>query len=226
MGSVVSQECAPKGGLVAEHSAVRRVRVPRPLRATETRHNPKGRTCHHYQLHGLTCDDYDRLRERAVGCCEICGIPEAETGGKRLIVDHFEDQETQLSFIRGLLCDRCNAVMACMDGMKPWGRGRKYESQAREYEARSWEQPSPEQWVLVEEIRQRRQARLSGRRRQAASAPQSSSSRPPAVKPRIVRISVDSPELAVATLRAAMTDEQFSVLAAAVDEIRAASDTR
>lgn len=193
----------------------RAVRVPRPHRRTQTRHHPKGLTCHHYAFFGMMCDEYDRMRERAAGCCEICGTPEAETGGKRLVVDHFQDTQTRLSFIRGLLCDRCNAVvMACMDGMKPWGTDRVHEAQAREYEARSWCQPTPEQWALVEEVRQRRQARLPGQPRPAAPTPRA------VAAPRTVQVPVDSPELMVASLRSAMTDEQFAELAAAVAEYK------
>jgi hypothetical protein len=125
-----------------------------PSRKDQTRHHPKGKTCHHWQHHWLTCDEYDQLRARAAGACEICRTPEAETGGRRLVIDHFEDRQARLWFIRGLVCDRCNTVMSCFDGHKPWGANRRWEAAAREYEARSWQQPSPEQWAWLAASRQ------------------------------------------------------------------------
>ncbi|MEU8839943.1 endonuclease domain-containing protein [Streptomyces roseus] len=124
----------------------------RSTRQTETRHHPLGKTCHHFQHHGLTCDQYDALRNRAAGRCEICQTPEAETGGRRLVVDHYEDSRVG-RFIRGLLCDKCNAVMACIDGRKRWGSNRSWERRARRYELSSWQQPSPEQWALIARLR-------------------------------------------------------------------------
>lgn len=125
-------------------------------RQTETRHRTDGKTCHHFYYHGLTCDEFDHLRARAAGHCELCGTPEAETGGKRLVVDHFHGSERRLYFVRGLLCDKCNVVMSCLDEHKPWGANRVMEARARVFEANSWQQPTAEQWKLVEQIRQRR----------------------------------------------------------------------
>lgn len=114
------------------------------LYKTETRHHPDGKTCHHFVYHWLTCDQYDALRARADGKCEICGIPEEDTPRGYLVVDHFEADDGRIRFIRGMLCDGCNAVMSCVDGLKVWGANRKWEAKAREYEANSWEKPSPE----------------------------------------------------------------------------------
>lgn len=116
------------------------VSLPPPNYLTETRHSKAGRTCHHFYVHGLTCDEYDVLRDRANGHCEICQLPEAETGGKRLVVDHTE--RPGLYVIRGLICDKCNAVMACVDGKKPWGGNRRWEERAVRYAARGWERPA------------------------------------------------------------------------------------
>ncbi|MFE9064876.1 endonuclease domain-containing protein [Streptomyces violaceusniger] len=113
--------------------------------------------------HRLTCDEYDELRERAGGCCEICGTPEAETGGKRLVVDHFEGRGFRL--VRGLLCDSCNAVMSCVDGTKRWGVNRRWESEALEYEASSWQQPTPEQRAAVVALQAAQRVRIYRRRR-------------------------------------------------------------
>jgi hypothetical protein len=122
-----------------------------PRSRTETRHHPLGRTCHHFQYHRLTCDEYDSLRARAAGRCELCGIAEEEAGGKRLVVDHFELGSAR--FIRGVLCDKCNAVMSCLDGTKTWGQNRSWEARALAYEANAWHQPPPEQWQRIRAIR-------------------------------------------------------------------------
>lgn len=130
-----------------------------PSRKTETRHHPLGKTCHHFIYHGLTCDSYDELRARAGGHCEICGIAEEETRRGSLEVDHCEKQG--LHVVRGMLCHYCNnVVMCCLDGKKPWGEAsRRWEAKAREYEADSWHQLTPEVLVAAaarDEERQRR----------------------------------------------------------------------
>ncbi|MCX5209727.1 endonuclease VII domain-containing protein [Kitasatospora sp. NBC_00240] len=107
-----------------------------PTRSTETRHHPLGKTCHHFQYHGLSCDEFDELHVRAGGHCEICGIASKETGGRRLVVDHTWGEDGRI--VRGLLCDKCNVVMACMDGRKPWGKNRRWERRAREYAMNAW----------------------------------------------------------------------------------------
>lgn len=115
----------------------------------ELHHRSKdGKLCFHYTLYGLTCDEYDAMRARAGGHCEICGVPEELTKRKRLVVDHFH--AGRASFIRGLLCDTCNtSVMPCIDGLKAWGVNRQWEAKAREYEANSWEQPSAAALALM-----------------------------------------------------------------------------
>jgi|HubBroStandDraft_6_1064221.scaffolds.fasta_scaffold159466_5 hypothetical protein len=119
------------------------------LYKTETRHHPSGGTCHHFAFHGLTCDEYDALRARANGRCEICGIAEEDTPRGVLVVDHFEEKGVR--FIRGMICGRCNSgVMSCIDGRKVWGANRRWEAKAREYEANSWEKPSPEALALID----------------------------------------------------------------------------
>lgn len=123
-----------------------------PTRNTETRHHPKGKTCHHFEFHRLTCDEFDALHARADGRCEICGTPSEKTGGKRLVIDHFQGKGVR--FIRGLLCDKCNTVMACLDERKPWGTNRQWEVRARAYEANSWQRPSAMQVELAERERQ------------------------------------------------------------------------
>lgn len=105
-------------------------------------------SCHHFTVHFLTCDEYDGLRERAGGRCEICRTPEEETGGKRLVVDH-DGRSGMGHLVRGLVCDRCNAVMACVDGRKRWGANRRWETAARAFAANSWQQPTDRQRQIL-----------------------------------------------------------------------------
>jgi hypothetical protein len=90
----------------------------------------------------MPCEEYEALRARAAGHCELCKIPEALTRRGFLVIDHFHGIKGT-SFIRGLLCDWCNqSVMQCLDGLKPWGANREWEAAAREYERHPWHQPS------------------------------------------------------------------------------------
>lgn len=151
------QEVGPKATVPAQ-----------PNRRTETRHHLLGRTCHHFTQHSLTCDQYDELLARAAGHCELCGLPESETGGKRLVVDHFQGGGVYL--VRGLICDRCNSTMSCLDENKPWGPKRTWETAARAYEARSWQQATLEQMARVAAERERRREhreQIAARRRAA-----------------------------------------------------------
>lgn len=92
-------------------------------------HAPPGKKCHHLHEYYLTCDEYDRLRARAGGCCEICGVSEDTIYRQLLLIDHC--YETGKA--RGLVCAGCNAVMACHDGRKRWGANRRFEEHARRY---------------------------------------------------------------------------------------------
>ena len=104
------------------------------------RHERDPVLCHHRACHKLSCDEYDALRERAAGHCEICGIAEEETPRGTLEIDHYT--EGGIWYVRGLLCGKCNGgVMACFDGNKKWGENRKWEAKAAEYVARSWHRP-------------------------------------------------------------------------------------
>lgn len=106
----------------------------------QNRHHPRGAICWHYSGFKLTCDEYDALRARAGGRCEICGIPEAEIYNRRLVIDHFRGRPA--SYVRGLLCNGCNSVMACHDGNKNWGpRTGRWREKAADYAANSWHSP-------------------------------------------------------------------------------------
>lgn len=98
---------------------------------TETRHHPEGKTCHHFAYHGLTCDEYDALRARANGHCEICGIAEEETRRGSLVIDHCMAQGFHA--VRGLLCDSCN-----IDVMRRYPFCNRWAAEANRYAANSW----------------------------------------------------------------------------------------
>lgn len=139
---VIHRRSVPNVSSVQQDSEYNRS-VTSPYK-TETRHHPRGKTCHHFTYHGLTCDQYDAMRARANGHCEICGIAEQDTRRGSLVVDHFRGRRTRV--IRGMICDTCNAsVMQCIDGNKVWGPGtRALEDRARAYDSNPWQMPSEE----------------------------------------------------------------------------------
>ncbi|WP_432053716.1 endonuclease domain-containing protein [Streptomyces sp. bgisy022] len=131
--------------------------VEAAFRRAQNRHSKSGNVCHHFTYHRLTCDDYDRLHARAEGRCELCRTPAHATGGRRLVVDHFESARPYVRVIRGMLCDACNSVMSCLDGTKKWGpRRNELEPKAREYQARVLRDLPAPQTELIERIQQRR----------------------------------------------------------------------
>lgn len=106
----------------------------------QNRHHPRGAICHHYSRFKLTCDEYDRLRARAQDRCEICRTSEVETIHQRLVIDHFSGKPA--CYVRGLVCDTCNQVMACHDGNRNWGpKTSPFREQAAAYAANSWHSP-------------------------------------------------------------------------------------
>lgn len=126
-----------------------------PNRRTETRHATPGNTCNHFAKYGMTCNDYDRLRSRANGRCELCETPEAQTVRGALIIDHFQDRD--LFFVRGLLCDRCNSVMSRHDRTTTWGPSSlPFKEKARAYHLAAFEQPTPEEFAQAERAIQAR----------------------------------------------------------------------
>jgi hypothetical protein len=60
----------------------------------------------HRQLLNKHRKEYDRLLKAQGGGCAICGRPPSDK--RRLDLDH----DHKLMFIRGLLCVRCNRVLA------------------------------------------------------------------------------------------------------------------
>ena len=117
-------------------------------------HNREPLRCHHYAHYELTCEQFDQLRERAGGKCEICGTSEQEIYRQKLYIDHCHTTGQT----RGLLCPKCNTVMACLDGRKPWGANRRWETRAKAY----LDQPRP--WSVDVEPRCRTFVEPKGRR--------------------------------------------------------------
>lgn len=97
-------------------------------------------------MYGLTCEQYEDMRERAAGRCPICKVAEKDTPRGFLVIDHFHGHRSVpgSAFIRGLICDWCNqSVMQAHDGLKAWGKtNRQYRQAAAEYERNSWQEPS------------------------------------------------------------------------------------
>ena len=101
---------------------------------SETTYDPH-RSCQH-KVYKMTCAEFDALYDHRDGRCHICLTPASE--GRRLVIDHA--REYDLRAVRGLLCDKCNALMRRVDnrerydqraadymqGHAPKGQGRRY----------------------------------------------------------------------------------------------------
>lgn len=92
-------------------------------------HAAPGKKCHHLHQHGISCLEYEQCRDRASGHCEICGISEDLVYRQMLQLDHCHTTGR----IRGMLCGKCNVMMACYDGVKKWGANRRWEAEAARY---------------------------------------------------------------------------------------------
>lgn len=132
------------------------------FRQAQNRHSASGNPCHHFIYHRLTCDQYDELLARAGGHCEMCGTVESETGGQRLVVDHFQSGQSRIRVVLGMVCDACNSAMSCLDGNKRWGPRRSVlESQARAYQAQVLRDLPPTELAAIERIQERRRTRIA-----------------------------------------------------------------
>ncbi|WP_405759520.1 endonuclease VII domain-containing protein [Streptomyces sp. NBC_01420] len=113
--------------------------------------NGNAGTCRHATAYGLTCTQYEAMRDRARDCCELCATPGPETGRGALVIDHFSSKK--VSFVRGLLCDRCNALMARHDGTAPWGPSTEHRrDEARTYHLAAFAAPTAEQYARADEV--------------------------------------------------------------------------
>lgn len=80
----------------------------------------------------------------------------------QLVIDHFTGME--ISFVRGLLCDRCNAVMQRHDGMAPWGPATQpFKHRARMYHLNAFKKPSDELMARADQVIRDRQRALTAR---------------------------------------------------------------
>ncbi|MGA5496682.1 endonuclease domain-containing protein [Streptomyces cinereoruber] len=97
-----------------------------------------------HEGYGLTCDTYESMRDRAQDRCEICGLLDRDTLRGQIVIDHFRGGG--VFFVRGLVCDRCNALMSRHDGTALWGpKTLPGKAAARAYHLRAFEKPSPEE---------------------------------------------------------------------------------
>ena len=99
------------------------------LRLSGKGHAAPGKKCHHLHEHKISCAEYEHYRERASGHCEICGVSEELVYRKLLHLDHCH----MTGRIRGMLCGKCNIMMACYDGDRTWGANRVWEPEAARY---------------------------------------------------------------------------------------------
>jgi len=81
---------------------------------------------HVHRLYRMTCAEYQSLRDRADGRCEICGIPETDLITKRLDIDH--DPAVGQWAVCGLLCVRCNSGFRLDTIVSPEARTQYLES--------------------------------------------------------------------------------------------------
>jgi hypothetical protein len=132
------------------------------FRQSQNRHSASGNPCHHFVYHRLTCDQYDELLARAGGRCEMCETVESDTGGQRLVVDHFESYQPRIRVIRGMVCDACNSTLSCLDGNKRWGPRRDVlEPRARAYQTRVLRDHSQAELAAIESVQTYRQMRIA-----------------------------------------------------------------
>lgn len=125
-------------------------------RRTDYGHSDRFDVLCNHTAYGLTCEDYEAMRDRAQDKCEICNTPDHQTTRGRLIIDHFQSKD--LFFVRGLLCDRCNSVMSRHDRTRPWGPASlPFADKARTYHLNAFGRPTPEELQRADEaIQQRR----------------------------------------------------------------------
>ncbi|MEU2487114.1 endonuclease domain-containing protein [Streptomyces sp. NPDC012617] len=124
--------------------------APTPFSLPRFHSQSAGTPCTH-AAYRLSCDEYDAMRQRAWGRCEICDKADDETPRGLLVIDHFQGMEVW--FVRGLLCDRCNAVMQRHDGMAPWGPAtRPFLTRARAYHLCAFGEPDMDVLDRADEV--------------------------------------------------------------------------
>ncbi|MFH8295023.1 endonuclease domain-containing protein [Streptomyces sp. NPDC018059] len=76
-------------------------------------HARSATACRTHRLYRMDCTEYDMLRARAAGHCEMCGVPGSETALGRLVIDHAHEYGP--GAVRGLLCSSCNSALGVAD---------------------------------------------------------------------------------------------------------------
>lgn len=117
--------------------------------------------CKTHEVYELDCGDLDRLRARAAGRCELCGILEQATRHGRLHIDH--DARHGWHAVRGLLCSPCNTWLGrCEERLRKYGTPLTAE-QLRYLSKPFWREPESQASIARRvEGRERRQATLLG----------------------------------------------------------------
>ncbi|WP_435245059.1 endonuclease domain-containing protein [Streptomyces tendae] len=87
--------------------------------------------CRTHRMYRMDCTEFDLLRARADGRCEVCRTPEHETTTRQLAIDH--DHQYGPGAVRGLVCSACNSALVWID------RGRSTQDpRFAAYLANSW----------------------------------------------------------------------------------------
>lgn len=89
-------------------------------------------TCYTHRLYYLSCEEYEDLWAFARGHCQICRIASEETPRGKLCIDHLRPYGGGM--VRGLVCDKCNSLMARVDA----GTIRYPSDAVRYYQRNSW----------------------------------------------------------------------------------------
>lgn len=74
--------------------------------------SPGHENCHHTH-YLLSCEEYEAMLAACQNRCEICRLPASKNKGGKLHIDH-EHRYTSHA-VRGLLCTKCNTLMARVD---------------------------------------------------------------------------------------------------------------
>lgn len=65
---------------------------------------------HQHLCYGLTCEQYEALIAESAGQCQTCPCPSSASTRGKLAIDH--DHKVGDWAVRGLLCHRCNNILA------------------------------------------------------------------------------------------------------------------
>lgn len=89
-------------------------------------------SCTTHRTYYMSCEEYEELWAFAQGRCQICQSAPDETPRGKLCIDHLGPYGWGM--VRGLLCDKCNSLMARVDA----GSIRYPDGAVRRYQRTSW----------------------------------------------------------------------------------------